>query len=56
MKTPYLYDSDGTVVEKWGSFDGEAYIHTAKLFTTSKIIVTKEGNYFIKPSNPQLMR
>jgi len=50
MKVPYLY-SDGIEVKKQGVFDGEPYIHHAKIFTTSKFMIVKKkygaGHYYV---------
>jgi hypothetical protein len=40
-KFPYFYD-DGVIVNKTGIFDGEPYEHSARMYISSKFLVTKK--------------
>lgn len=42
-KYPYFYE-DGVIVNKTGTFDGETYVHSARMYTSPRFLVTKKDD------------
>jgi hypothetical protein len=43
IESQYFYD-DGIIVNKTGTFDGEPYVHSARMYTSPRFLVTKKDD------------